>query len=332
MFFKKSRRSFLTDSTLAGAGFFASLFIQNKTCQATPPLTRNNTKSAPIIISTWNSGVAANKAALQVLQNKGTALDAVEAGVKTAEANPDDASVGYGGYPDREGYVSLDASIMDWNGNAGAVWFLEHIKHPVSVARRVMEKTPHLMLAGEGALQFALAEGFQKENLLTEHAKKAWEVWKTDSKYQPVINIENHDTIGTLAIDYEGRLAGACTTSGLAFKMRGRVGDSPIIGAGLYVDNEVGGAIATGLGEAVQRTLGSFLIVELMRNGMSPQQACAEAINRIKKKHKDFKHFQVAFCAVNKSGQYGAFSLQPGFSFALWQKDEHHLFEAKSLL
>src|SRR5699024_6667253 len=191
-------------------------------------------------------------------------------------SDPDERSVGYGGRPDRDGKVTLDACIMDENANIGSVAALEHIKHPISVARAVMEKTPHVMLVGEGALEFALANGFKKENLLTEKSKKEWEEWLKTSEYKPVVNIENHDTIGMLALDASGNLSGACTTSGMAYKMHGRVGDSPIIGAGLFVDNEVGAATSTGDGEEVIRTVGSHLVVELMRQGNSPQEACEE--------------------------------------------------------
>jgi len=246
-------------------------------------------KSIPLALSTWPFGTKANDKAWQIMAAGGNALDAVEAGVKVIEADADNTSVGLGGAPDRDGHVTLDACIMDAAGNAGSVSCIEHIVHPISVARRVMEKTPHVMLVGNGALQFALEQGFKKENLLTEQSRKAWERWKKKAQYEPVINAELHDTIGMISIDKAGDIAGACTTSGLAYKMHGRVGDSPIIGAGMYADNEVGGAAATGMGELVLKTLGSFLIVELMRQGMTPQQACEEAIGRIVHKQKDYK-------------------------------------------
>src|SRR5699024_2819231 len=189
----------------------------------------------PVVISTWDHGIPANEAAWKVLSEGGSALDAVEAGVRIPEGDPNVQSVGYGGFPDREGHVTLDACIMDYNDRCGSVAFLEHIKHPISVARKVKEETPHIMLVGEGALQFAVDQGFEKEDLLTPESRKAWQEWLEESEYKPVINIENHDTIGMLAIDEQGRLSGACTTSGTAFKLHGRVGDSPIIGAGLFV-------------------------------------------------------------------------------------------------
>jgi N4-(beta-N-acetylglucosaminyl)-L-asparaginase len=287
----------------------------------------------PVIVSTWAFGQEANKAALQVLENQGSALDAVESGVHVPENDPTNQSVGFGGLPDREGIVTLDACIMDHQGKAGSVSGLENIRHPISVARRVMEKTPHVMLVGDGALQFALSEGFQKENLLTPESKEAWKnKWKVTSKYQPQINVENHDTIGMIVWDQKKHFAGACTTSGLAYKMHGRVGDSPIIGAGLYVDQTVGAATGTGLGEVVLKQCSSFLIVELMRSGKSPQKACEEAILRIIRANSNYREFQVGFIAVNHKGQVGAYSIQPGFSYALYQNGKHLVLPSKSHL
>src|SRR5690606_38666569 len=227
-----SRRQFIQKLTVAGVGLSTTGNI--------------NFSNKPLVISTWNFGLAANAAAWKILNPGGRALDAVEAGAKVPEADPTETSVGFGGLPDRDGFVTLDACIMDENGNCGSVAFLQDIVHPISVARAVMEKTPHVMLVGDGALQFALANGFQRKRLLTPESEKAWKEWSKKAEYKPVINIENHDTIGILALDQTGNLSGACTTSGMAYKMHGRVGDSPIIGAGLYVDNEVGAATATG--------------------------------------------------------------------------------------
>ncbi|UOB18092.1 isoaspartyl peptidase/L-asparaginase family protein [Abyssalbus ytuae] len=283
---------------------------------------KEETKEAvkPIVISTWNHGLPANEEAWKILSKGGKALDAVEQGVRTAEADPANHTVGIGGFPDREGNVTLDACIMDYQSNCGSVAFLQNIKHPISVARKVMEKTPHVMLTGEGALQFAIQQGFKEENLLTPESKKAYEEWLQQSDYTPVVNIENHDTISMLAIDQEGNISGACTTSGAAWKMYGRVGDSPIIGAGLFLDNEVGGAAATGLGEAIIRTAGSAMVVELMRQGKSPVQACKEVVERIREKHKnhkDMEYLQVGFIAINKQGEYGGYSLRSGFNYAV---------------
>ena len=270
----------------------------------------------PIVISTWNHGLAANKAAWEILGNGGKAIDAVEAGVRVTEADPKVSSVGYGGWPDRDGNVTLDACIMDETGNAGSVAFLQNIMHPISVARKVMDETPHVMLVGKGAQQFAIEKGFKEENLLTDGAKKAWENWLVKAEYKPVINIENHDTIGMLALDNNGDVAGACTTSGAAFKMHGRVGDSPLIGAGLYVDNEIGGAVATGLGEEIIKISGAHLIVELMRQGRTPDEACKEAVERNARKYRGTDIPQVAFLALNKEGVYGSYCMHKGFNFA----------------
>ena len=298
--------------------------------------TQNTAGNYPIVISTWDFGIAANKEAWKTLSAGGRALDAVEAGVKIPEADMNNHSVGRAGYPDRDGHVSLDACIMDEFGNCGSVAAIEHIAHPISVARLVMEKTPHVMLVGEGATQFAVQQGFKYEKLLTPESEKAWKEWLVTAKYAPVMNFENkqhapgnqynHDTIGMLAIDAKGNLSGACTTSGMAFKLHGRVGDSPIIGAGLYVDNEVGGATSTGVGEEVIRNVGSFLVVELMRQGYPPEEACKEAVKRIIKKKPDTtKSIQVGFLAINKKGEYGAFAIQKGFSFAVCNAEKQDL-------
>ena len=290
----------------------------------------------PIVLSTWNFGVKANGAAWEILKNNGRALDAVEAGVKIPEGDPTERSVGYGGRPDRDGRVTLYACIMDENSNIGSVACLEHIKHPISVARAVMEKTPHVMLVGDGALQFALSQGFQKENLLVEDSEKEWKEWLKTSRYKPIANIENHDTIGMIALDSSGNLSGACTTSGMAFKMHGRVGDSPIIGAGLYVDNEIGAATATGHGEEVIRISGCHLVVELMRQGKSPQKACEEAVARIvkltKNRGKNLKDIQVGFIALNKKGEYGSYCIQGGFNYAVNQNSGNKLVDADYFL
>ena len=214
----------------------------------------------------------------------------------------------------------------------GAVAALERIKHPISVARRVMEKTPHVLLVGVGAQQFAVAEGFPLEaDVLSPEAKHAYEEWLKKSEYKPVINIENHDTIGMIAMDTTGNLSGSCTTSGMAFKMRGRVGDSPIIGAGLFVDNEVGAVTATGQGEDVIRMCGSHSVVEYMRQGMSPEQACKTAVEKIARiKGAKAKEIQVAFIAINKKGDTGGYALQPGFSYAIKSNSEERMIVSKS--
>jgi N4-(beta-N-acetylglucosaminyl)-L-asparaginase len=322
-----TRKEFLINSSLAvGAALIGSKVNANPSLtQSKGQITEGGGKF-PLVIATWNN-LGATDAAWQNMQKGGTALDGVEAGVRVPEADPENDSVGYGGLPDRDGHVTLDACIMDKDGNAGSVTFLENIMHPISVARMVKEKTPHVMLSGEGAFKFAIDNGFKKENLLTEKSKKAWEEWKKTSKYEPIVNYENHDTIGMLALDKENNVSGACTTSGLSYKMHGRVGDSPIIGAGMYCDNEVGGACATGVGEFVMKTLGSFLVVELMRQGKTPQQACEEAIQRIVKKY-DYKKFQVGYLAVNKKGETGAYAIQKGFTYSLFVNNENKIFDA----
>lgn len=283
----------------------------------------------PIVISTWEHGLAANEAAIKILATGGTALDAVEQGVRITEADPKVNNVGYGGLPDKDGMVSLDACIMDEKGNCGSVAFVQNIMHPISVARLVMEKSQHAMLAGEGAEMFALANGFKKENLLTNEAKMEWEEWRKKNIYTPQkIDADNHDTIGMLAYDASGNLSGACTTSGLAWKYHGRVGDSAIIGSGLFVDNEIGAATATGNGEAVIKVAGSMLIVEAMRYGKTPQQACEEAVKRIVKKQSDYKDFQVGFLAINKMGEIGAYSIKNGFKYALYINGENRLIDS----
>ncbi|GAC1425933.1 MAG: N(4)-(beta-N-acetylglucosaminyl)-L-asparaginase [Flavisolibacter sp.] len=300
----------------------------------------------PIVIATWQANVKANAAAWSILEKNGTALDAVEFGVQVPEADPSDQSVGYGGLPDREGKVTLDASIMDEKGNCGAVMFLEEIMHPIQVARLVMEKTPHVQLAGEGALQFALQNGFKRENLLTPESAKEWKAWLKTSNYNPVTlprlphhktlmdnpgQQHDHDTIGMLALDGNGNLSGACTTSGMAFKMRGRVGDSPIIGAGLFVDNEVGAATSTGVGEEVVRICGSHTVIELMRQGLSPEEACKKTCERIiGKRGEKSKDIQVGFIALDTKGQYGGYALQQGFTYAVHSKEGVKVLKAKS--
>jgi N4-(beta-N-acetylglucosaminyl)-L-asparaginase len=303
----------------------------------------------PIVVSTWDSGLPVNAVAWKILREKnGRALDAVEAGARFIE---DDINccVGLGGNPDRDGIVTLDACIMDEKSNCGSVAGLSYIKHPISVARKLMETTPHVMLVGEGALQFALANGFPKESgKLSADAEKTYKAWLKKSEYKPIINIEqqqskskkdkghgpfapsyfddgtpNHDTMGTIALDATGNFSGACTTSGMAFKLHGRVGDSPIIGAGLFVDNEIGAATSSGQGEEVIRVAGTHLVVEMMRMGKTPKEACQIAVERIVKINPEkAKGFQVGFIAINKEGEYGAFSIQPGFSYSVTMAED----------
>jgi N4-(beta-N-acetylglucosaminyl)-L-asparaginase len=329
------RRKFVKFSFLSSAALLAgkNLFAKSK-----PDIKMTVVKDKPIVISTWDFGKQANAAAWEILGKGGRALDAVETGVKVPEADPNNQSVGLNGRPDRDGHVTLDACIMDENSRCGSVAFLEHIAHPISVARAVMEKTPHVMLVGDGALQFAIENGFEKVNTFSAKSEQEWKEWIKEHKYKPVKNIENitpgseknHDTIGMVAMDATGNLSGACTTSGVAYKLHGRVGDSPIIGAGLYVDNEVGAATSTGVGEEVIRIVGSHLVVELMRQGADPESACKVAVERIAAKNPDFaKEVQVGFLALNKKGEYGAYALQKGFSYAVRSGSEEKVYQSK---
>ena len=294
----------------------------------------------PVVISTWSPNVKANAEAWKVLSTGGNAVDAVHQGVMVPEADPNDQSVGYGGLPDRDGRVTLDACIMDHEGNCGSVMAMEYIKHPISVARVVMEKTPHVQIVGDGALQLALEHGFKKENLLTEKSESMWKEWLKTAKYSPMTTVENilenikehHDTIGMVALDSKGNISGACSTSGMAYKMHGRVGDSPIIGAGLFVDNEIGAASATGVGEEVVRIVGSHTVVEMMRQGKSPEEACKEAVRRMVKLKGDekAKNLQIGFIAINKAGEYGCFAMNNDFTMAVHTKDGPQVIKSKS--
>ena len=273
-------------------------------------------------ISTWKTTEANLKAGL--LLDKGIdGLTAAVEGVAVEEENPKNTTVGFGGAPDRTGKVTLDACVMNHLGDCGAVVAVENIVNVARLAKDVMEKTPHVMLAGKGAQDFAISEGYKQTDLLTEKSKEDWKKWLESEEYKPIINIENHDTIGMLCLDKNNNISGACTTSGLAYKMRGRVGDSPIIGSGLFIDNKIGGAVATGLGEEVVKTVGSFLVVELMRQGKSPQEACETAVKRIVSTNSQENKFQVAYIAMNKNGEVGSYSIEPGFTYMDYFKGEN---------
>ncbi len=324
------RRNFLRLTALS-----APVLLETKTA-----LANHTPKGQPIVISTWEPNIKANAAAWEVLRKNGTALDAVHKGVMVPEADPNDQSVGYGGLPDRDGRVTLDACMMDHLGNCGAVMGLEHVMHASSVARIVMEKTPHVQIVGDGALQLALEYGFKKENLLTEKSKDAWKKWLKTAKYNPMTTVDNilenikehHDTIGMIALDEMGNISGACSTSGMAYKLHGRVGDSPIIGAGLFVDNEVGAASATGVGEEVVRIVGSHTVVEMMRQGKSPEEACKEAVRRMVKLKGEAraKELQIGFIALNKQGEYGCFAMNNDFTMAVHSASGPLVIKSKS--
>jgi N4-(beta-N-acetylglucosaminyl)-L-asparaginase len=313
----------------------------------------------PFVISTWKHGLAANEKAFEILNTGGNSLDAVEQGVKVSEDNPEVLSVGYGGLPDNEGRVTLDAAIMDWKARIGAVVFLEHIKNPISVARMILENTEHIILAGDGAYKYALLNGFRSESLLTEKSIGKYKEWRAsnsgksmeyhteDFELRPLTHKEkqklginddgNHDTIGMVAIDKDGHISASCTTSGTAWKLHGRVGDSPIVGAGLYVDGEIGGAVSTGRGEECIRACGSFLVVEMMRLGKSPQEACEIAAKRVIKlnllshKNRD-SNYQVGFAAINTGGDWGAYSVREGFEYALYKGGKNELCKSKFVI
>jgi N4-(beta-N-acetylglucosaminyl)-L-asparaginase len=297
-------------------------------------------------LSTWKHGFEPNRVTFEALAEGKSALDAVELGARYCEADITCMSVGRGGIPDAIGQVTLDASIMDHEGNCGAVTFVRDFPHPISIARRVMERTPHIMLSGEGAERFAEQEGFIREDLLTEPARQLYNKWKTlpggmhvrlrrakEGEHEYVfvteengverevdrakLSNESHDTIGILARDNKGRLAGACTTSGLAFKMHGRVGDSPIIGAGLYIDGNVGAAVATGTGELVMRAVSAFHIIEQLRQGVEPDKALEAAIQRILQDKHLTKDMQVGLLVLRADGLWSARSTREGFQFAV---------------
>lgn len=324
-----NRRKFLNSAALAALFTGLSLPANAAGKKRKKKINSESRAGAPMTIATWKHGMEATAEAMRILQSGGSALDAAEKGVRITESDLTNTSVGLGGFPDREGIVTLDACIMDGTGRAGSVSFVQGIDHPITLARKVMEDTPHVMLSGKGAEMFAESLGMVKHpNTLTDVSRKAWEEWLKEKKYKPIINIENHDTIGLLALDNAGRVAGSCTTSGLAFKMHGRIGDSPIIGAGLFCDDEVGAATCTGLGETVLRTLASHTAVELMRIGATPQEAAEEAIHRIVKKHSNFKDFQVGILVITKTGEHGAFGLHKGFNYALFQNGTQRLIDA----
>ena len=307
------RRNFIFD--IFSIGLMSSISTRLKA---------NNLNFSPMVrsISTWKT-TEANYKAGSLLDNGKDALNAAVIGVAVEEENPKNTTVGYGGAPDRSGNVTLDACVMNHLGDCGSVVAVENIMNVARLAKDVMEKTPHVMLAGNGAEEFAISEGYKKINLLTETSKKDWEKWLENEEYKPIINIENHDTIGMLCLDKNNNMSGACTTSGLAYKMKGRIGDSPIIGSGLFIDNKIGGAVATGLGEEVVKTVGSYLVVELMRQGKSPQEACETAVKRIVSSNSQENKFQVAYIAMNKSGEVGSYSIEPGFSYMDYYNGEN---------
>ncbi len=319
-----NRRDFLKSGTLLGAATLAGTISPSELLSARP----NQQQGSPIVISSANGTKAVEKA-MEIIKQGNDALDAVIAGVNIVEDDPNDNSVGYGGLPNEEGVVELDAAVMHGPSyRAGSVASIRNIKNPSKVARMVMERTDHVLIVGEGALKFAKAHGFQEENLLTDESRAAWLKWKEnlskEDDWLPPHSIEDKDigmlyekylrhygTIHCSALDTKGNLSCVTTTSGLAYKIPGRVGDSPIIGAGLYCDNEVGSAGSTGRGEANLLNCSSVMVVEWMRQGKSPEEACLLACKRIAERQREkrlqddkgrFKH-NVKFYAINKRGE-----------------------------
>jgi len=333
------RREFLKNSAVAGVGAYAATKLK------IPGLISGSggKMSSPVILSTWNFGMKANEVAWNKLKDGGSSLDAVEQGIRVIEDDPSISSVGYGGLPDEDMIVALDASIMDWRGNAGAVGSIENIGNPISVARKVMERTKHVMLAGEGAYKFAIAQGFKRMDMLTDESRKKWLEWKESmsdkNNWMPEHDMDdlgdNHDTLGLLVLDGKGHLSGGVSTSGLAWKIHGRVGDSPIIGAGLYADGKVGAAASTGVGEANIRIVGSHLVVEGMRSGLNPQEACEAAVRRAIEVHskliKADKSYQLAYIAMNTKGEVGGAAIRKGFQYAVRNNGVNELRDSKFL-
>jgi N4-(beta-N-acetylglucosaminyl)-L-asparaginase len=341
-----TRRDFLK----TGAGAAALLAAAG----AGPAISANAASGTPRVVSSGN-GLRATARAMEVIRSGGDPLDAVIAGVNIVEDDPNDMSVGYGGLPNEDGVVELDASVMYGpTHRAGAVAALRNVKNPSKVARLVMERTDHVLLVGEGALKFARAHGFKDEDLLTEKSREAWLRWKetmsdVDNWLAPPPEslpaevrqvMQTHGTINCIAIDPAGRLAGVTTTSGLAWKLAGRVGDSPIVGAGLYVDNEIGAAGSTGRGEANLQTCASFRIVDAMGRGMSPEQACLEACKAVAAKTKLVPRlcddrgrpkFGLDFYALNKKGEFGAGGFFEGGRYAVHDGVENKLREVAYL-
>jgi N4-(beta-N-acetylglucosaminyl)-L-asparaginase len=339
-----SRRAFLKAGAGAGA---AALVLGGGRAEAAAP-------GGPKAVSSGN-GIRATERAMEILKAGGDPLDAVIAGVNIVEDDPNDMSVGYGGLPNEDGVVELDASVMYGpTHSAGAVASLRNIKNPSQVARLVMERTDHVLLVGEGALKFARAHGFKEEDLLTEKSRAAWLLWKEtvsdrDNWFPPRTGglagelreaMSTHGTINCIALDGAGRLAGVTTTSGMSWKIAGRVGDSPIIGAGLYVDNEIGAAGSTGRGEANLQTCASFRIVDAMGRGLTPEQACLKACEAVVAKtrlvprlcdDKGRPKFGLDFYALNRKGEFGAAGIYQGGRFAVHDGLENRLREVAYL-
>ena len=323
------RRKFLATGSIWGA----TSVLANASEDSQSKDVVSDSNGEPMVISTWDFGVRANTKAIEVLKKGGAALDAVQQGVMVVESDPKVTSVGYGGLPNSAGVVELDASIMEGNDlECGAVAGLSGFENPISIARKVMEEAPHVLIVGNGARQFALSKGFQERDLLTDGARKAWQEWRAGQEGQKEKGIkDDHDTIGMVAIDQRGQMAAACTTSGLAWKIPGRVGDSPLVGHGLYCDSAVGGAAATGVGEEVIKVCGSYQVVEFMRQGVHPQEAVKKVLQRVLDRQPNKPDRWVGFIALRKDGEVGFASTNRGFQVAVTGQANSRLIDAASL-
>ena len=311
-----ARREFIKTGAALAAGAGVHLAAPQ------PSLANQEKSKRPLFVATWKFGKAVCERAVKTAMEGKPMLDAIERGIWVAEMDAGNASVGLGGTPNADGVVELDACIMSGpDHGAGSVAGLRDILHPISVARKVMEETRHVMLVGDGARQFALEQGFSKTELLTDNQRDRWKAWSAAKKKKEeaeTVDEDQHDTITLVGVDEEGNLWGGCSTSGMGFKLPGRVGDSPIIGSGLYVDNQVGAAGATGIGENVMRYCASFMIVQFMREGSSPTEACERAIRQIEKSDpKSIGELDINFIALNKAGEHGAAGTSKGFVYAV---------------
>ena len=320
-----SRRTFLSTAAAATAtGLVAGGHVSaDSMMSSAEPIAADG----PVFVSTWAFGQVANETGMRSLTADGSLLDAIEMGIRAIESDASYHSVGFGGTPNADGVVQLDACIMDHRYNAGSVAAIEEIAHPISVARMVMERTKHVMLAGAGARKFALEQGMEAIAMLTEDRRQKWETWL---KTQEEMSLdESHDTIALVARSADGTLSGGCSTSGWGYKLAGRVGDSPIIGSGLYVDGQVGAAGATGLGENVMRYCGSFLVVDLMARGASPQEACIETVLTMGRKDPlPLKEMSLNFVAVDRHGRHGGAGSDAGFQYSVTTREGSQVIDA----
>lgn len=332
-----NRRKFIHTAAIAGTAATATIGGTTLADSGAKPASTTTaiqpaSAATTTFVATWPFGLSACQTAIETAKTR-SMLDAVEAGIKTVEANVKNASVGIGGTPNAAGQVELDACIMSGpDHGAGSVAALQDILHPISVARKVMEETRHVMLVGENAKQFALQNGFRETDLLTDKKRGEWEKWKSENASKPTslpITEFQHDTIAMIGVDRDGNMVGGCSTSGMGYKVPGRVGDSPIIGSGLYIDNQVGGAGATGVGENVMRYCASFLIVEFMRSGLSPTLACQAAIERVVALDpRGIDELSINFVALNKNGEYGAAGTDNGFRYAVATENSGEVLDA----